>query len=73
MEYEKPIRFLAMEQSITCLVQQVRNVEDAERIGAFNNKTLATSQFSQHLAGPQRRQGTGEATQVKEHGEDFRE
>jgi hypothetical protein len=55
MEYEKPIRFLVMEQSITCLVQQVRDVEDGERVGAFNNKTLATLQFSQDLAGPQGR------------------
>jgi hypothetical protein len=37
-------------------MQKMRNVDDGERVSAFDNQTVALRELSQHLAGTQHRQ-----------------
>jgi hypothetical protein len=41
MEYKEAIGCLLMLEPIPCLLQEVRNIDDAERVGAFNDEALA--------------------------------
>src|SRR5580704_18095593 len=54
-------------QRVTGLAQAMRNIDDGERIGAFDAQTIAVCEPAQHFAGPQRREGTVRAAWIERH------
>lgn len=65
VEYENAVfAFLALEGVIACC-QKMGDVDDTHRIRAFDDETLASSQSTQRLAGPQHRQRAMQAAQIE--------
>jgi hypothetical protein len=44
--------------------EAMRNIDDGERIGAFDDQTIVIRQQAEHLASPRLRQGTVQTTQI---------
>ena len=66
MEYKKEApRRLPSLQRVAGLAQAMRNIDDGERIGAFDAQTIAVREPAQHFASPRRRQGTAQAAQIE--------
>src|ERR1700730_8008250 len=68
MEYKKetPRRLPAL-QRVTGLAQAMRNIDDGERIGAFDPETITVREPAQHFAGAQRGRGTVQDTRIERH------
>ncbi len=66
MEYKKEaIRRILALQPVAGLLQKMRNIDDGERIGTFDDQTIAMRQQAEHLASPQRRYGTVLTAQIE--------
>jgi hypothetical protein len=65
MEYKEALRYLLALQRGAGLILKIRNVNDGERVSAFDNPTIASRELSQHLAGPQDRQRTVQTAQIE--------
>jgi hypothetical protein len=68
MEDKEAIGRLLVLERVAGLAQEMGNVDDGERIGAFDDQTAAMRQTFQHLTGPQHGQRTVQAAQIERGG-----
>ena len=70
MAYKKEaLRCLPALQRAAGLVRKTRNINDGERIGAFDGQPVALRQQAEHLASSHHRQRTVQTAQIEKHRE----
>lgn len=65
MKYVESIRDVLALQRIAGLPHEMRNINDGQGIGALHDHQIAVDELTKGLTGPQRRQGTLQATKIE--------